>query len=84
MVHLDVQQNLDEVLLVVEHLDVLHPLVAVVDAELRHLLRMDCCLGVAQLAHPELAELVAQVQLALHLLVQMLQQLLPALLREMP
>jgi hypothetical protein len=40
--HLDVQQNLDEEHQVVAHLDVLHPLVAVVDAELRHLLRMDC------------------------------------------
>jgi hypothetical protein len=41
VVHLDVPQNLDVVRLVVEHLDALHPLVAVVDAELRHQLRMD-------------------------------------------
>jgi hypothetical protein len=41
VVHLDVQQNLDEEHLVVVHLDAPHPLVAVVDAELRHLLRMD-------------------------------------------
>ena len=41
VVHLDVQQNLDVVRLVVEHLDVQRPLVAVVDAELRHQLRMD-------------------------------------------
>jgi hypothetical protein len=41
VVHLDVQQNLDVVHLDVVHLDVLLPLVAVVDAELRHQLRMD-------------------------------------------
>jgi hypothetical protein len=41
VVHLDVQQNLDVVRQVVEHLDVQRPLVAVVDAELRHQLRMD-------------------------------------------
>ena len=41
VVHLDVQQNLDEVRRDVVHLDVQHPLVAVVDAELRHQLRMD-------------------------------------------
>jgi hypothetical protein len=39
--HLDVQQNLDVERLDVERLDALHPLVAVVDEELRHLLRMD-------------------------------------------
>jgi hypothetical protein len=39
--HLDVQQNLVVEHLVVEHLDVQRPLVAVVDAELRHQLRMD-------------------------------------------
>jgi hypothetical protein len=41
VVHLDVQQNLDVVRQVVEHPDVQHPLVAVVDAELLHQLRMD-------------------------------------------
>jgi len=41
VVHLDVQQNLDVVHQVVEHLDGQRPLVAVVDAELRHQLRMD-------------------------------------------
>jgi hypothetical protein len=41
VVHLDVQQNLVVVRRGVEHLDVLHPLVAVVDAELRHQLKMD-------------------------------------------
>ena len=44
--HLDVQQNLDEERLVVVHLDVQHPLVAVVDVEPRHLLRMDYFLDV--------------------------------------
>ena len=39
--HLDVQQNLDVAHLDVAHLDALRPLVAEVDAELRHLLRMD-------------------------------------------
>ena len=39
--HLDVQRNLDVERLDVERLDVLHPLVAVADVELRHLLRMD-------------------------------------------
>ncbi len=39
--HLDVQQNLVVEHLVVEHLVVPRPLVAVVDAELRHQLRMD-------------------------------------------
>ena len=41
VVHLDAQQNLDVVRPDVVHLDALHPLVVVVDAELRHLLRMD-------------------------------------------
>jgi hypothetical protein len=41
VVHLDVQQNLDVVRRDVVHLDVQLPLVAVVDAELRHQLRMD-------------------------------------------
>ena len=46
-VHLDAQQNLDEVRRDVEHLDAQLPLVAVVDAELRHQLRMGCCLVAA-------------------------------------
>jgi hypothetical protein len=41
VVHLDVQQNLDEVRRDVVRRDEVHPLVAEVDAELRHLLRMD-------------------------------------------
>jgi len=41
VVHLDVQQNLDEVRQGVVHLDVQRPMDVVVDAELRHLLRMD-------------------------------------------
>ena len=40
-VHQDAQQNLDVEHLDVEHLDALHPLAAVADVELRHLLRMD-------------------------------------------
>ncbi len=52
VVHLDVQQNLDVVHLDVVHLDGLHPLVAVVDAELRHLLRMDCFLDVVGVEQP--------------------------------
>jgi hypothetical protein len=53
--HLDVQQNLDVEHLDVEHLDELHPLVAAVDAELRHLLRMDYFLDVVdvELPHPQ-------------------------------
>jgi hypothetical protein len=45
VVHLDVQQNLDEVRQGVVHLDVQRPMDVVVDAELRHLLRMDYFLG---------------------------------------
>jgi hypothetical protein len=41
VVHLDVQQNLDEVRQDVVHLDVQRLMDVVVDAELRHLLRMD-------------------------------------------
>jgi hypothetical protein len=41
VVHQDAQQNLDVEHLDVEHLDALHPLAAVADAELRHLLRKD-------------------------------------------
>ncbi len=41
VVHLDVRQNLVVVHPDVVHLDVQHPLVAEVDAELRHQLRMD-------------------------------------------
>jgi hypothetical protein len=41
VVHLDERQNLDVVHQDVEHLDELRPLVVVVDAELRHQLRMD-------------------------------------------
>jgi hypothetical protein len=47
VVRLDVLQNLDVVHLVVARLDVLHPLVVVVGAELRHQLRMDYCQDVA-------------------------------------
>jgi hypothetical protein len=102
VVHLDVQQNPDVVHLDVEHLDVQRPLVAVVDVELRHLLRMDyyqdavdvelplllrmdCYLDEEQLVHLVLVELKAQLVLqVLLVLVQMLQQLLPVLLRVMP
>jgi hypothetical protein len=52
VVHLDVLQNLDEVRQVVVHLDVLHPLDAEVDAELRHLLRMDYFLDVVGVEQP--------------------------------
>jgi hypothetical protein len=52
VVHLDVQQNLDVVRQVVVHLDVQRPLVAVVDAELRHLLRMDYFLDVEDVEQP--------------------------------
>ena len=52
--HLDVLQNLDEVLQVVVHLDEQLPLVAVVDAELRHLLRMDYFLDVVDVELPHL------------------------------
>jgi hypothetical protein len=41
--HLDVQQNLDVVHLVAVHLVVMHLLDVVVDAELRHQLKMDYC-----------------------------------------
>jgi hypothetical protein len=41
VVHLDVQQNLDVVRRDEVRRDEVHPLVAAVDAELRHLLRMD-------------------------------------------
>jgi len=54
VVHLDGQQNLDVVHLVVERQDVQRPLVAVVDAELRHRLRMDCCLDVVDVELPHL------------------------------
>jgi hypothetical protein len=54
VVHLDVQQNLVVVRLVVVRLDALHPLVAVVDAELRHLLRMDYFLDVVDVEQPHL------------------------------
>jgi len=55
VVHLVVQQNLDVVHLVVVRLDALRPLVAVVDVELRHLLRMDYFLDVVdvELPHPQ-------------------------------
>ena len=43
---MDAQQNLDVVHLVVVHLDVMHLLGVVVDAELRHQLKMDYCLDV--------------------------------------
>jgi hypothetical protein len=52
--HLDVQQNLDVEHLDVEHLDALRPLVAVVDEELRHLLRMDYYQDAADVELPHL------------------------------
>jgi hypothetical protein len=42
--YLDAQQNLDVVHLDVVHLDAMHLLGVVVDAELRHQLKMDYCL----------------------------------------
>ena len=77
MVHLDVQQNLDEVLLVVVHLDVLHPLVVVVGVELRHLLRMDYFLdevGV-ELRHPQRMDCCQDVEQLVHPVVEVLEQL---------
>ena len=84
VVHLDVQQNLDEEHQVVVHLDALHPLVAVVDAELRHQLRMDCYLDVA---HLEQEVLLVLPELQVHLELPCMQQLqlMPlALLHVMP
>ncbi len=52
--HLDVQQNLDVERLDVERLDALHPLVAVVDEERRHLLRMDYYQDAADVELPHL------------------------------
>jgi hypothetical protein len=88
VVHLDVQQNLDVEHLDVGHLDGLHPLVAVVDAELRHLLRMDYFLDAVgvELPHPlrmdccqgvvhlELEALLAQQVLLAHRELQCMQQ----------
>jgi hypothetical protein len=54
VVHLDGLQNLDEVLQVVVHLDEQLPLVAVVDVELRHLLRMDYYQDVVDVELPHL------------------------------
>jgi hypothetical protein len=65
VVHLDEQQNLDEVRQVVVHLDEQLPLVAVVDAELLHQLRMDCYLDVvdAELPHPPRMDCCQDVEL---------------------
>jgi hypothetical protein len=85
---LDVQQNLDVALLVVVHLDALRPLVAEVDAELRHQLRMDYFLDVVdvELPHPqrmdcyldavrqELVELLVLLEQRAHLESQCMQQ----------
>ena len=99
VVHLDALQNLDEVLQVVVHLDEQLPLVAVVDAELRHLLRMDYFLDVVDVelphlprmdccldvVHLELEELLVLQELPVHLGLLYMQQLrLPALLHVMP
>ena len=98
VVHLDVQQNLDEVRRDVVHLDVQHPLVAAVDAELRHLLRMDYYLDEEDVELPLLLrmdcyldeeqlvhlELVEWLEPLVILVLQQLQQLLLVLLREMP
>jgi hypothetical protein len=54
VVHLVVQQNLVVVRLVVVRLDALRPLVAVVDVELRHLLRMDYFLDAVDVEQPHL------------------------------
>jgi hypothetical protein len=51
---LDERQNLDEARLVVVHRDEQLPLVAVVDVELLHLLRMDCFLDVVDVEPPRL------------------------------
>jgi hypothetical protein len=99
VVHLDERQNLDVVHQDVEHLDELRPLVVVVDAELRHQLRMDYFqvavdvelqilqrMDYFQVAvRPE--QVVLQLELPVHqvlLCMQLLQQMLPALLHVMP
>jgi hypothetical protein len=98
--HLDVQQNLDVELLVVVHPDALHPLVAVVDAELRHRLRMDYFLDevVVELLHLQrkdyfldVVQLVHQelvelleLEQLVHPELQLVQQLLLVLLHVMP
>jgi hypothetical protein len=83
VVHLDVQQNLDEVRRDVVHLDVQHPLVAVVDAELRHQLRTDYFLDEVDVELPRLprmdcfldeVQLVHQVLEQLVLLEQLVNQ----------
>ena len=74
VVHLDVQQNLDVVRPVVEHLDALHPLVAVVDAELRHQLRMDYFLDEVDVELPRLPRMdcfLDEVQLVHQVLEQL-------------
>ena len=74
VVHLDVQQNLDVVRPVVEHLDGLHPLVAVEDAELRHQLRMDYFLDEVDVELPRLPRMdcfLDEVQLV-HLVLEQL------------
>ena len=57
VVHLVVLQNLDVVLQVVVHLDEQLPLVAEVDVELRHRLRMDYCLDVVDVELPHLSRM---------------------------
>jgi hypothetical protein len=83
VVHLDVQQNLDVVRLVVEHLDVQHPSDVVVDAELRHQLRTDYFLDEVDVELPRLprmdcfldeVQLVHQVLEQLVLLEQLVNQ----------
>ena len=80
VVHLDVLQNLDAVRRDVVHLDVLHPLVAVVDVELRHPLRMDYFLDVVgvELRHLQRMDYFQDVVQELHLeLVEVLEHLEP-------
>ena len=100
VVHLDVQRNLDEVHRGVEHLDVQHPLVAAVGAELHHLLRMDYfqdAVDVGPLLLLKMDCYLDEVQLVhrepvelkvrlelLHLELQQLQQLRLVLPRVMP
>jgi hypothetical protein len=98
VVHPDVQQNLDEVSRDVVHLDVQHPLVAEVDAELHHLLRMDYFQDAVDvgpllllkmdcyLDEEQLVhlELVEWLEPLVILVLLQLQQLQPVLLRVMP
>ena len=74
MVHLDVLQNLDVEHLDVEHLDEQLPLVAVVDAELRHLLRMDYYQDVVDVELPTLPRMDCYLDVV-HLELEVLQVL---------